>query len=109
MRDYCIDMALYFDQQGKLRAQVARDREVVRVPLDRGSRGLRDIVGLYVDPPAHAIVLSVDEKSQIQALDRTQPGLPLKPREGGSSPPNVGILSSHQDCESCARRPTHGA
>jgi hypothetical protein len=40
---------------------------------------LRDIVGLYVDPPAHAIVLSVDEKSQIQALDRTQPGLPLKP------------------------------
>ena len=39
---------------------------------------LRDIVGLYVAPPAHALVLSVDEKSQIQALDRTQPGLPLK-------------------------------
>jgi transposase len=39
---------------------------------------LRDVVGLYVDPPAHAIVLSVDEKSQIQALARTQPGLPLK-------------------------------
>ena len=39
---------------------------------------LRDIVGLYVDPPAHAVVLSVDEKGQIQALDRTQPGLPLK-------------------------------
>jgi transposase len=39
---------------------------------------VRDIVGLYVDPPAHAIVLSVDAKSQIQALDRTQPGLPLK-------------------------------
>ncbi len=39
---------------------------------------LRDIVGLYVDPPAHAVVLSVDEKSQIQALDRSQPGLPLK-------------------------------
>jgi hypothetical protein len=38
---------------------------------------LRDVVGLYVDPPAHAIVLSVDEKSQIQGLDRTQPGLPL--------------------------------
>ena len=35
---------------------------------------VRDIVGLYVGPPAHAIVLSVDEKSQIQALDRTQPG-----------------------------------
>jgi transposase len=39
---------------------------------------LRDIVGLYLAPPAHALVLSVDEKSQIQALDRTQPGLPLK-------------------------------
>jgi transposase len=39
---------------------------------------LKDVVGLYVDPPAHAVVLSVDEKSQIQALDRTQPGLPIK-------------------------------
>ena len=45
---------------------------------------LRDVVGLYVDPPAHAIVLSVDEKSQIQALDRTQPGLPLKKGRGGT-------------------------
>jgi transposase len=40
---------------------------------------LRDIVGLYMSPPAHTVVLSVDEKSQIQALDRTQPGLPIKP------------------------------
>jgi hypothetical protein len=48
---------------------------------------LSDILGLYIDPPAHAVVLSIDEKSQIQglplartgALDRTQPGLPLKP------------------------------
>ena len=39
---------------------------------------LQDVVGLYVDPPAHAVVLSMDEKSQIQALDRTQPGLPMK-------------------------------
>jgi len=45
---------------------------------------LEDIVGLYVAPPKHAIVLSVDEKSQIQALDRTQPGLPLKPGKAGS-------------------------
>jgi transposase len=45
---------------------------------------LRDIVGLYVDPPAHAVVLSVDEKSQIQALDRTQPGLPLKKGRAGT-------------------------
>jgi len=39
---------------------------------------VQDIVGLYIDPPEHALVLSVDEKSQIQALDRTQPGLPMK-------------------------------
>jgi hypothetical protein len=39
---------------------------------------LRDVVGLHMHPPAHAIVLSVDEKSQTQALDRTQPGLPMK-------------------------------
>ncbi len=39
---------------------------------------LKDIVGLYLNPPEHALVLSVDEKSQIQALDRTQPGLPMK-------------------------------
>ena len=39
---------------------------------------VRDIVGLYLDPPDRALVLCVDEKSQIQALDRTQPGLPMK-------------------------------
>lgn len=45
---------------------------------------LTDIVGLYVSPPAHAVVLSLDEKSQIQALDRTQPGLPMKPGRCGT-------------------------
>ena len=40
---------------------------------------VRDVVGLYLDPPAHAIVLCVDEKSQIQALERTQPVQPLAP------------------------------
>ena len=45
---------------------------------------LKDVVGLYVDPPAHAVVLSVDEKSQIQALDRTQPGLPMKTGRAGT-------------------------
>ena len=39
---------------------------------------LEDIVGLYLNPPEHALVLCCDEKSQVQALDRTQPGLPLK-------------------------------
>ena len=45
---------------------------------------VEDIVGLYMDPPCHAVVLSIDEKSQIQALDRTQPGLPLKPGRCGT-------------------------
>ncbi|MDR3490288.1 MAG: IS630 family transposase, partial [Bradyrhizobium sp.] len=45
---------------------------------------LHDVVGLYVSPPAHAMVLSFDEKSQIQALDRTQPGLPLKKGRGAT-------------------------
>lgn len=40
---------------------------------------VRDVVGLYIAPPAHAIVLCVDEKSQIQALDRSQPMLPMRP------------------------------
>ena len=39
---------------------------------------LKEVVVLYIDPPAHAVVLSLDEKSQVQALDRTQPGLPMK-------------------------------
>ena len=39
---------------------------------------LEDVVGLYMSPPEHALVLCCDEKSQVQALDRTQPGLPLK-------------------------------
>lgn len=39
---------------------------------------LEEVIGLYLNPPEHALVLCVDEKSQIQALDRTQPGLPLK-------------------------------
>jgi transposase len=45
---------------------------------------LVDVVGLYLDPPDQAVVLSIDEKSQIQALDRTQPGLPLKPGRCGT-------------------------
>jgi transposase len=45
---------------------------------------LTDVVGLYLNPPAKALVLCVDEKSQIQALDRTQPGLPLKKSRCGT-------------------------
>ncbi len=50
--------------------KLSRDRQFVEK--------LHDIVGLYLNPPDRALVLCVDEKSQIQALDRTQPGLPLK-------------------------------
>ncbi len=45
---------------------------------------LEDIVGLYLNPPDNALVFSVDEKSQIQALDRTQPGLPIKKGRAGT-------------------------
>jgi transposase len=50
----------------------------------RFAEKLEDVVGLYVNPPEHAIVLSIDEKSQIQALDRTQPGLPMKKGRAGT-------------------------
>ena len=45
---------------------------------------LVDVVGLYLNPPENAIVLAMDEKSQIQALDRTQPSLPMKPGRAGT-------------------------
>ncbi len=59
-----------------------RTFELSRDPLFAAK--IRDVIGLYVDPPAHAVVLSVDEKSQIQALDRTQPGLPMKRGRAGT-------------------------
>src|ERR1700757_1924115 len=45
---------------------------------------LEDVVGLYLNPPEHALVFCIDEKSQIQALDRTQPGLPIKKGRAGT-------------------------
>ena len=56
---------------------------------------LRDVVGLYVDPPAHAIVLSVDEKSQIQAFDRTQPSLPMKKGRMGTMTHDYKLTCPH--------------
>jgi hypothetical protein len=44
---------------------------------------VEDIVGVYMNPPTHAVFVAIDEKSQIQALDRTQPGLPIKPGKCG--------------------------
>jgi transposase len=56
--------------------KVSRDR--------RFTEKVEDVVGLYLNPPDKALVLSVDEKSQIQALDRTQPGLPMKKGRAGT-------------------------
>ena len=59
-----------------------------------------DVVGLYMNPPGQAVVVSIDEKSQIQALDRTQPGLPMKPGKCGTmthmwtAPSSQGMLCS---------------
>jgi transposase len=50
----------------------------------RFAEKVKDVVGLYLNPPERAVVLSVDEKSQIQALDRTQPGLPMKTGRAGT-------------------------
>jgi transposase len=69
------------------RAHGLRPHQVRRFKLSTDPKfaaKVEDIVGLYVDPPAHAVVLSIDEKSQIQALDRTQPGLPMKPGRCGT-------------------------
>jgi transposase len=53
-------------------------------PFSAVATKLADIVGLYVNPPQHAIVLSVDETSPTQVLDRSQPGLPIKPGKAGT-------------------------
>ena len=72
------------------RIWAARDLQPHRIRTFKRSRDpefaakLEAIVGLYVAPPKHALVLSIDEKSQIQALDRTPPGLPLKPGKAGT-------------------------
>ena len=63
------------------RSHNLKPHRIKRFKLSRDPQFLdkmTDVVGLYLNPPQHAIVLCVDEKSQIQALDRTQPGLPLK-------------------------------
>ena len=59
-----------------LKPHIVRAFKVSRDP--KFVEKLEDIVGLYLSPPDHALVLCCDEKSQVQALDRTQPGLPMK-------------------------------
>ena len=63
-------------QANGLKPHIVRGFKVSRDP--KFVEKLEDIVGLYLSPPEHAMVLCCDEKSQVQALDRTQPGLPMK-------------------------------
>ena len=63
-------------QANGLKPHLKRGFKVSRDP--KFAEKLEDIVGLYMSPPEHALVLCCDEKSQVQALDRTQPGLPMK-------------------------------
>ena len=65
-----------------LKPHVVRGFKVSRDP--KFARKLEDIVGLYMSPPEHALVLCCDEKSQVQALDRTQPGLPMNKGRAGT-------------------------
>jgi transposase len=66
----------------QLKPHLVRSFKLSRDP--RFVEKLTDVIGVYLTPPQNAIVLCVDEKSQIQALDRTQPGLPLKPGRCGT-------------------------
>lgn len=66
-----------------LKPHLARTFKLSRDP--RFEDKLLDVVGLYMNPPEHALVLSCDEKSQIQALNRTQPGLPMKRGRAGTA------------------------
>jgi len=63
-------------QANQLKPHLSRTFKLSNDP--RFVEKVTDVVGLYLNPPEHALVLSCDEKSQIQALDRTQPGLPIK-------------------------------
>lgn len=69
-------------QEHQLKPYLSKSFKLSRDP--KFVEKLTDVVGVYLTPPQNAVVLCVDEKSQIQALDRTQPGLPLKPGRCGT-------------------------
>ena len=71
---------LWYDHE--LKPHLTRSFKLSRDP--RFLEKLTDVIGAYMTPPQNAVVLCVDEKSQIQALDRTQPGLPMKPGRCGT-------------------------
>src|SRR6516162_1035028 len=69
-------------QERQLKPHLTKSFKLSRDP--KFLEKLTDVVGVYLTPPQNAVVLCVDEKSQIQALDRTQPGLPMKPGRCGT-------------------------
>ena len=78
---------VYSTVHGILKENGLRPHQVKTFKVSRDPRfeiKVRDVVGLYVDPPDHAVVISVDEKTQIQALGRTQRPLPMKPGHAGT-------------------------
>lgn len=81
-------MGLTDDAIGRIwRKYALKPHQVKRFKLSRDPRlveKIHDVVGLYLNPPVNAVVFSFDEKSQMQALDRTQPGLPLKKGRAGT-------------------------
>ena len=68
---------------------------------------VRDIVGLYLNPPDHALVLCLDEKSQVQALDRTRPLLPMRP--GIPGPADARLHSAWHHLAVCRAERGHRA
>jgi hypothetical protein len=66
------------------RVRTASDQDIQALQSPKFAKKFSDVVGPYVAPPAHAVVLSVDEKSQNRALDRTQLGLPMKKGRAGT-------------------------
>ena len=69
---------------------------------------VRDVVGLYLNPPEKAVVLSIDEKSQIQALDRTAPILPMRPGPAGEGHPRLRPARHHHPVRRAGDRDRQG-
>ena len=89
-----VSLALGAADLGGARLQPHRIRSFKRSTDPAFAAKLEDIVGLYLDPPEHAVVLSVDEKSQIQALDRTQPGPAAQAGQGRDHDPSMHVPRS---------------
>ncbi len=80
--------------------------ETFKVSNDpRFEEKLVDVVGLYLNPPSRAVVFSFDEKTQCQALDRTQPSLPMKRRPGRHDDPRLQTQRHHRPVRGDEHRP----